>query len=173
MNTQLLTELSLLGALLLATVIFLFLFRHSNVCMTNKLERFVTGLLGGFLLMAGTVKFFDPFACMFASQIALSELPFPYLAKWAGQLGEMSAGAMLLGVLIFGKTLESVLVNRIFYAASLLATGIMVVAVYVHLLPGVPAEVLPLQSKPPVLTLIIMALIGINAYMHQTNQRQH
>lgn len=37
----------------------------------------ITGFLGPFLLMGGTVKFFDPFTTMFANQIALSGLPFP------------------------------------------------------------------------------------------------
>lgn len=170
MNTQLLTELTLLGALFIATAVVLFLFRHSEASITKKMEKFLTGLLGGFLLMAGTVKFFDPFTAMFASQIALSDLPFPLLAKWAGQLGEISAGVMLLMVLFAGKKLSSAVADNFFFAASLLATVIMVVAVYVHLLPGVPAEVLPLQSKPPVLTLIILFLIGLNAYLRNTNR---
>ncbi len=43
------------------------------------------------MVMAGTVKFFDPFATMFAKQIALSDLPFPTLSRWMGQLGEIFA----------------------------------------------------------------------------------
>ena len=34
----------------------------------------------------------------------------------------------------------------------------MLVAVYVHLQPGVPAEVLPLGVKPPVIPLIVILL---------------
>jgi len=44
---------------------------------------------------------------------------------------------------------------------------IMLVAVYVHLHPDVPAEVLPFQSKPPVLTVIIMALAILNGWLRR------
>lgn len=120
--------------------------------------------------MAGTVKFFDPFTTMFANQIALSELPFPTLSRWAGQLGEMGAGAILLLILIADSRLSDELKNLAMLATTALTTIIMLVAIYVHLLPNVPAEVLPLQSKPPVLTLVILGLAWLNAYFYKINR---
>ncbi len=43
--------------------------------------------------------------------------------------------------------------------ATMLTVVIMSVAVYVHLSPNVPAEALPQQSKPPVLTVIVMLVV--------------
>lgn len=169
MSTQVFTEVALISSVALIVVAFLYFFRHIKLTVTEKIEKLLTALLGGFLVMAGTVKFFDPFATMFRTQIALSELPFPVISKWSGQLGEISAGLILLSVLIMGKRLNQKLSDQLFYFASLVTTIIMFVAVYVHLLPSVPAEVLPLQSKPPVMTLIIVGLVGLNAYLHKIN----
>ena len=140
------------------------------ILISLKAQKILTGLLGAFLLMAGTVKFFDPFTTMFAKQIALSELPFPTLSRWAGQLGEMTAGVLLLVVMIGERKLSTELRNKAMLASTLLTTAIMVVAVYVHLLPNVPAEVLPLQSKPPVMTLVILGLAWLNAYLYHKNK---
>ena len=167
---QLILELTLIGSMFLITGFFLFRSYYSSDALSLKAQKILTGLLGAFLLMAGTVKFFDPFTTMFAKQIALSELPFPTLSRWAGQLGEMTAGVLLLVVMIGGRKLNTELRNKAMLASTLLTTAIMVVAVYVHLLPSVPAEVLPLQSKPPVMTLIILGLAWLNAYLYHKNK---
>ncbi|WP_299129140.1 hypothetical protein [uncultured Vibrio sp.] len=167
---QLILELTLIGSMFLITGFFLFRSYNSSDTLSLKAQKILTGLLGAFLLMAGTVKFFDPFTTMFAKQIALSELPFPTLSRWASQLGEMTAGALLLVVMIGGRTLNTELRNKAMLASTLLTTAIMVVAVYVHLLPSVPAKVLPLQSKPPVMTLFILGLAWLNAYLYHKNK---
>lgn len=167
---QLILELTLIGSMFLITGFFLFRSYNSSDVLSLKAQKILTGLLGAFLLMAGTVKFFDPFTTMFAKQIALSELPFPTLSRWAGQLGEMTSGVLLLVVMIGGRKLNTELRNKAMLASTLLTTAIMVVAVYVHLLPSVPAEVLPLQSKPPVMTLIILGLAWLNAYLYHKNK---
>ncbi|GAM58562.1 hypothetical protein JCM19231_4234 [Vibrio ishigakensis] len=169
-TSQLILELSLIGSMLLITGIFLFRSYDKADTLSMKSHKILTGLLGAFMLMAGTVKFFDPFTTMFANQIALSELPFPTLSRWAGQLGEMGAGAILLLILIAGSRLSDQLKDLAMLATTSLTTVIMLVAVYVHLLPNVPAEVLPLQSKPPVLTLVILALAWLNAYFYKINR---
>ncbi|MEH6451825.1 MAG: hypothetical protein V7782_02175 [Psychromonas sp.] len=161
----------MISSVVLIASLFLYFFRHAKFTTGEKFEKLLTALLGGFLVMAVMVKFIDPFATMFATQIALSELPFPLLSKWAGQSGEISAGIILLSVLILGKRITDKVSTQLFYFASLITTIIMFVAVYVHLLPSAPAEVLPLQSKPPVMTLIIILLVGINAYLHKMKKR--
>ena len=169
-TSQLILELSLIGTMFLVTGVFLFRSFNTTDTLSLKVQKILTGLLGAFLLMAGTVKFFDPFTTMFAKQIALSELPFPVLSRWAGQLGEMAAGALLLIIMVGGKRMDGELRDKAMLLSTLLTTVIMLVAVYVHLLPNVPAEVLPLQSKPPVMTLIILALAWLNAYLYKLNR---
>jgi len=124
--------------------------------VSNKTKNFVTALLGGFMVMAGMAKFFLPFADIFAAQIELSGLPFPALSKFAGQMGEIFAGLLYLLILTEGKFISSKLAAMILNLVTMLTVVIMSVAVYVHLSPNVPAEVLPLQSKPPVLTVLVM-----------------
>ena len=107
--------------------------------------RLLTGVLGAFMVLGGTAKFFEPFTTMFASQIALSQLPFPQLSSFAGQAGEISSGLLLLAFFAFGTTWLGAIGDKIFYLTNLLVVVIMLVDVYVHLHPDVPAEVLPSQ----------------------------
>ncbi|CAH1608426.1 conserved membrane hypothetical protein [Vibrio jasicida] len=165
-TSQLILELSLIGTMLLVTGVFLVRSYDKTDNVGTKVQKILTGLLGAFMVMAGTVKFFDPFTTMFANQIALSELPFPTLSRWMGQLGEIFAGLLLLMVMIGNKALAAPIKDRAMQLSTLLTTAIMIVAVYVHLLPSVPAEVLPLQSKPPVMTLIILGLAWLNAFLY-------
>ncbi|CDT97080.1 conserved membrane hypothetical protein [Vibrio coralliirubri] len=165
-TSQLILELSLIGTMLLVTGVFLVRSYDKTDGVGTKVQKILTGLLGAFMMMAGTVKFFDPFTTMFAKQIALSELPFPTLSRWAGQLGEIFAGLLLLVVMIGDKALAAPIKDKAMQLSTLLTTAIMIVAVYVHLLPSVPAEVLPLQSKPPVMTLIILGLAWLNAFLY-------
>ncbi|WP_194436661.1 hypothetical protein [Vibrio fluminensis] len=165
-TSQLILELSLIGTMLLVTGIFLVRSYDKTDSVGTKVQKILTGLLGAFMVMAGMVKFFDPFTAMFAKQIALSELPLPTLSRWAGQLGEIFAGLLLLVVMIGNKALAAPIKDKAIELATLLTTAIMIVAVYVHLLPNVPAEVLPLQSKPPVMTLTILGLAWLNAFLY-------
>ncbi|WP_045421269.1 hypothetical protein [Vibrio jasicida] len=165
-TSQLILELSLIGTMLLVTGVFLVRSYDKTDSVGTKVQKILTGLLGAFMVMAGTVKFFDPFTTMFAKQIALSELPFPTLSRWAGQLGEIFAGLLLLMVMIGNKAFAAPIKDKAMQLSTLLTTAIMTVAVYVHLLPSVPAEVLPLQSKPPVMTLIILGLAWLNAFLY-------
>ncbi|MGL6313538.1 hypothetical protein [Vibrio sp. WXL103] len=165
-TSQLILELSLIGAMLLITGIFLVRVYEKADSIGTKVQKILTGLLGAFMVMAGSVKFFDPFTTMFTTQIALSELPFPTLSRWSGQLGEIFAGLLLLVVMIGNKALAPSIKDKAIGLSTLLTTAIMIVAVYVHLLPSVPAEVLPLQSKPPVMTLIILGLAWLNAWLY-------
>ncbi|MCK8120435.1 hypothetical protein [Pseudoalteromonas sp. 2CM32C] len=153
MNTQVLLEVSMISTMALITIAYLF---RSNASTGNKIQTFVIALLGGFMVLGGTAKFFQPFATMFASQVELSGLPLPKLAKFAGQMGEITAGIMYLLVLTKDKLISANTAEILLKSATLLTLVIMTVAVYVHLSPNVPAEVLPFQSKPPVLTVIVM-----------------
>lgn len=143
---------------------------RSKASKGNKIQTFAIALLGGFMILGGTAKFFQPFATMFTSQIELSSLPLPKLAIFAGQMGEITAGIMYLLLLTKGKFISVKLSEMVLNGATLLTVVIMTVAVYVHLSPNVPAEVLPFQSKPPVLTVIVM-LISLGIFI--ANKRKN
>lgn len=57
--------------------------------------------------------------------------------------------------------------DKLFYLGNLLIVAIMLVAVYVHLHPDVPAQVLPFQAKPPVVTIIVMLLAVLNIVLRR------
>jgi hypothetical protein len=66
----------------------------------TKLEKIISIAIGAFMLIGGLNKFREPYITIFHEQIALSGLPFPTLSKWAGELGEISAGITLLALVI-------------------------------------------------------------------------
>jgi|GEM_PF-523470 len=166
---QLTKELILIGIVLTITLVAYLFIRRSGGTASENAGRILTGVMGAFMLLGGTAKFFEPFTTMFANQIALSQLPLPTISAFAGQAGEIISGLVLIAFFAFGRKLGGAVGNKIFYLANLLIVGIMVIAVYVHLHPAVPAEILPFQSKPPVLTLIVMFLTGLNIYLHRKN----
>ena len=164
---QLLKELSLIGGVAAVTLVAYLMMRRSGASGAANANRLLSGLLGAFLLLGGVAKFFLPFTDMFAQQIALSQLPFPALSAFGGQAGEITAGIILLGYFVGWQRLQGPISDLIFALTTLLVVIIMLVAVYVHLHPDVPAEVLPFQSKPPVLTVIVMALAILNGWLRR------
>jgi hypothetical protein len=75
--------------------------------------------------------------------------------------GEMSTGAGLLLATVFMDRIGS-LFRPIAALASAGLIASMAVAIYVHLQPDVPASVLPLGIKPPVIPAFFMLLAGMN-----------
>lgn len=160
-------EFLLIAIVLGLTFVGYFFLRRSGGSPRQNASRVLTGVLGAFMLLGGTAKFFDPFTTMFAQQIALSQLPFPTLSAFAGQTGEISSGLVLLLFFTLGMKLAGGIRENIFYLTHLVIVIIMLVAVYVHLHPDVPAEVLPFQSKPPVVTVIVMLLALLNMVLRR------
>lgn len=132
-----------------------------------KSIRAITAFLGLFMLMPGTVKFFDPFKTMFTVQITESELPFPILSYWTGQLGEIFIGLLLFILVFFWGKIASSIAERAFYLGNLGVTVIMLVSLYVHSHPNVPAHVLPMEQKFPFLSLLLLFLVGLNIYLYK------
>lgn len=169
MSNQILLETVMIGTMFLFSSGYFF---FSKKVLCKKVQVFSIALLGGFLVMGGTAKFFPPFASMFAAQIELSGLPFPVLSSFAGQLGEITAGLLYLLVLFEGKLISSKIANLALNGATFLTMIIMSVAVYVHLSPNVPAEVLPLQSKPPMLTIVVMIISLLVWFYNKGNNKR-
>lgn len=129
----------------------------------TRLIRAVMAFLGLFMLVPGVVKFFDPFKTFFTTQIAMSELSFPTLSYWMGQLGEISIGLLLFSLVFFWNKFTSAFLQRGFYFSHIIVTIIMLVSLYVHAHPAGPVEVLPMEEKFPFLSIVL--LLGVVANM--------
>ena len=111
--------------------------------------------------MFGFLKFFDPFKTWFHIQIAKSGLP-PFSIP-LGMAGEMSIGLSLLLATVFRERIGSLFRPLIALASAGLIVN-MAVAIYVHLQPEVPASVLPLGIKPPIIPLFVLLLAVLNLF---------
>jgi DMSO reductase anchor subunit len=111
--------------------------------------------LGVLMFLFGFLKFFQPFRGWFAAQIQQSHLPNE--AILAGKLGEMVIGCMFL-LPWLRKSLTAKSRDRLLLVACSILVVQMGVAIYVHLQPQVPANVLPLGIKPPVIPFVVLLL---------------
>jgi len=109
----------------------------------------------------GFLKFFQPISGWFDVQIQQSHLP--HEAILAGKLGEMVTGALFL-LPWFLKSLRARGRDPLLLIACLMLFTQMAVAIYVHLQPGVPAGVLPLGIKAPVIPAIVLVLGLLTAF---------
>ena len=119
--------------------------------------------LGVAIFLFGFLKFFDPFHSWFQAQIADSGLPAP--AFIMGIAGEIGTGLALLASFFARRQLADSR-HAISAGACLSLIVMMCVATYVHLQPNVPAAVLPLGIKPPVIPLSFLALAAGDLVMH-------
>jgi len=114
-------------------------------------------VLGLLMLSFGFLKFVSPtIDGWFHLQIQLSHLP--HSAILMGKITEIMTGILFL-VPRF-RPWPAKWEGRILLIASASLVLEMLVAVYVHLQPGVPPEVLPLGIKPPVIPLFVL-LLGV------------
>ena len=117
-------------------------------------------LLGVWMLMFGFLKFFQPIRGWFDIQILQSHLP--HEAILVGKVTEMAVGLLFLLPWIW-RSLSTKSKDQILLIACLILFTQMAVAIYVHLQPGVPASVLPLGIKPPVIPITLLLLGLLNA----------
>ena len=133
-------------------------------CLSKALSLF----LGVLMFMFGFLKFFQPFRGWFDIQIQQSHLP--HEAILAGKLGEMVTGCLFL-LPWLRKSLTAKSRERILLIACLILVTQMCVAIYVHLQPGVPASVLPLGIKPPVIPGVVLLLDLLTAFAFWKERR--
>ena len=119
-------------------------------------------VLGVLMFMFGFLKFFQPFQGWFDIQIQQSHLP--HEAILAGKLGEMVTGCLFL-LPWLRRSLPAKRKDQILLLACLMLVAQMCMAIYVHLQPGVPASVLPLGIKLPVIpgVVLFLALLTLSA----------
>ncbi len=114
-------------------------------------------VLGLLMLTFGFLKFVNPtIDGWFHVQIQQSQLP--HSAILTGKIGEIMTGTLFLLPLF--RPWQAKWEGRILLIACSSLFVEMLVAVYVHLQPGVPPEVLPLGIKPPVIPLFVL-LLGV------------
>ena len=118
-------------------------------------------LLGVWMFMLGFLKFFRPFRGWFDIQIQQSHLP--HEAILAGKLGEMVTGCLFL-LPWLRRSLTARSRNQVLLTACSILVVQMGVAIYVHLQPQVPASVLPLGIKPPVIPFVVLLLGLLTAF---------
>lgn len=130
--------------------------------MSHRLIKPLSLLLGVFMFMFGLLKFFPPFNGWFDIQIQQSHLP--HEAILAGKLGELVTGVLFL-VPWSLRSLNKKGRGSLLLIACLILLTQMAVAIYVHLQPGVPAGVLPLGIKPPVIpgSVLLLGLLTASA----------
>ncbi len=137
----------------------------------KKSVKIITGILGVFMLVPGLAKFFEPFKTMLAVQIWESELPYPTLSQIGAQGTEIAVGLVLIFLAFYWNKLGSAISNKIFLVCHALIIATMLVALYVHFHPNVPAEVLPFESKPPYLTSFYIILTFVNIYLSENQKK--
>jgi len=120
------------------------------------------------MFMFGFLKFFQPFRGWFAIQIQQSHLP--HEAILAGKLMEMATGILFL-LPWLRRSLTAKSRHQLLLIACSILVGQMGVAIYVHLQPQVPASVLPLGIKPPVIPFVVFFL-GLLTAIAVWKQRQ-
>lgn len=125
----------------------------------ERTVRIVSLLLGISILTFGILKFVDPFHTWFWIQLAKSGLPAPSFGLAIA--GEITTGLGLIAPWAARMPLEPYR-RKILALSSLGLIVMMLVATYVHLHPDVPAEVLPLGIKPPVIPLSFLGLAIFN-----------
>jgi hypothetical protein len=112
-------------------------------------------VLGLLMLTFGGLKFLNPtIDGWFHVQIQQSHLPHPAILM--GKVAEIVTG--ILFVLARLWPWPAKWAGRILLIACASLFLVMVVAVYVHVQPGVPSQVLPLGIKPPVIPLFVLLL---------------
>lgn len=117
--------------------------------------------LGVLMSMFGFLKFFQPFRGWFEIQIQQSHLPNE--AILAGKLAEMVTGCLFL-LAWLRRSLAVKRRDQLLLIACSILVAQMGTAIYVHLQPQVPASVLPLGIKPPVIPFVVLLLASLTAF---------
>jgi hypothetical protein len=123
--------------------------------MSSRLSKGLSLLLGVWMFLFGFLKFFQPIRGWFDVQIQQSHLP--HEAILAGKLTEMLTGVLFL-LPWLRRSLTAKSKDQLLLVACFILFTQMAVAIYVHLQPGVPASVLPLGVKPPIIPTIVLLL---------------
>jgi hypothetical protein len=129
--------------------------------MSGRQIKALSLFLGVLMFLFGFLKFFEPFRGWFDIQIQQSHLPQESIL--AGKLGEMVTGCLFL-LPWLRRSLTAKRRDQLLLIACAILVTQMGVAIYVHLQPQVPASVLPLGIKPPVIPGVVLLLSLLTAF---------
>ena len=125
----------------------------------NKIK-IISISLGIISLVFGLLKFVSPFKDWYTAQIETSDLP--HSAHALGIIGEIFIGVAFLLPFILSVTNKQK--HRFLVLANVSLIFMMIAATVVHLIPEVPASVLPLKIKPPIIPLMFLAIAIFNLF---------
>lgn len=132
-----------------------------------KAIKLISWFLGIAMFLFGILKVLSPtINGWYVVQMKNSGLA-AYMPVWVGIAGEIVVGSAFLVSLVIGKKLANKNAKLILLLASAAILPMMLAAIYVHLQPNVPAEVLPLKIKPPIIPVFFLLLALINIYLIQ------
>jgi hypothetical protein len=139
----------------------------SSTIKKMKFVKSISWFLGIMMFVFGILKVVIPtIAGWYSVQMTNSGLG-EYIPIWIGFTGEIVVGLALIISLVIDKNLTNKIFKIIIQLASAAIIPMMVTAIYVHLQPAVPAEVLPLKIKPPFIPVFILLLALTNIYLIQ------
>src|SRR5271165_2952285 len=127
----------------------------------RRLSKALSLFLGVLMFMFGFLKFFQPFRGWFEIQIQQSHLPHESIL--AGKLMEMVTGSLFL-LPWLRRSLTAKSRHQLLLIACSILVAQMGTAIYVHLQPQVPASVLPLGIKAPVIPVFVLLLALFTAF---------
>lgn len=128
-----------------------------------KYTKITTWFLAIAMFMFGILKFVNPFKGWYTVQIANSGLG--QISFSMGIMGEIAVGVTLFFCLINGKRISKKLYTFLTTISFLTIIIMMLTGVFVHLHPNVPADVLPLKIKPPIIPVFFLVIALSNIYL--------
>jgi len=131
----------------------------------KKSVKIITGILGFFMLLPGLAKFTEPFKTFIYQQLEIIGFPFPEVMQYVVKFSEIGIGLAMIFLAFRGNSLLASFRNKIFYLANLSILAMMTVAAYTHLHPEIPADILPMEFKPPVMPIGYMPLVVFNLFL--------
>jgi hypothetical protein len=123
-----------------------------------KTVKVISIFLGSMSLSFGALKFVDPFRGWYSVQIESSGLPD--LAFTLGIIAELITGTIFLFPFLFSLTDQKKLLALTLANSSLII--VLTAATIVHLIPEVPASVLPLKIKSPIIPVMFLTIAVLN-----------
>ncbi|GEQ85106.1 hypothetical protein ULMS_06140 [Patiriisocius marinistellae] len=133
----------------------------------KKSVKILTGILGFIILIPGLAKFREPFKTFIYKHLDYIGFPFPEVMQYVVKFGEVGVGLALLFLAFKEAGLTKKVRGRVFYISNIAIIVMMIVAIYTHLHPAVPAEILPLESKPPVMPIVYIILTVLNVFLYK------
>ncbi len=111
----------------------------------NKLAGSIRILLAVLFLMTGAMKLLIPMlAEAWSGQLLAANIPLHTVSRWTVPFLEMALGAVLA-------------VGTFVRPTAVVVTGIMVIAIYVHLVVDDPS-LFPLQPSKPIIPLMVIVM---------------